>query len=202
MVVDDSRCRTLSDSGDIGVLVKAHQDGDPLAFGLLLERFKADLWGYLVNHIQRRHDAEDLYQEISLKLLKNLGRLKDPDKFRSWLFAIAVNAVRTFFRRKPFFSIEGSAGDDGGSAAGFEPADQKETPEAGLARKQQLETLRRCLMHLPVRDREVLLLDTMAELPQQEIAAQLGLNLNTVKTILRRTRIKLARMMIEVAHEQ
>ncbi len=175
-------------------LIVAHKQGDPRAFEMLLEDFKGDLWGYLVNRVHGTHDAEDLYQEICMKVLKNMGTLREPSRFRSWLFAIAANAVRSFFRAKPNHVFE-------------EERDALKLPspnasaDNNLVRKQQLVQLRRCIHALPERDREVLLLDVMAQLPQQDIAGKMDLNLNTVKTIIRRSKIKLARMMAEVAHD-
>jgi RNA polymerase sigma factor (sigma-70 family) len=79
--------------------------------------------------------------------------------------------------------------------------DPRQQPQTTLERKQHLQRLKHCLLKLPERDREVLLLDAMADLPQQEIAARMDLNLNTVKTIIRRAKIKLARWMVEVTHD-
>lgn len=180
-------------------LLKAHTDGDPRAFPRLLDGVKNDLWGYLVNQVQMRQDAEDLYQEISLKAYKNLKRLRDPTKFRSWLFSIAVNSVRSFFRRKPMLSLETLGGEEAGSAR--EITQDKRDMVRDLELEEELYRLRHCIQDLPEREREILLLEVMAELPQKEIADRLGLNLNTVKTIIRRSKIKLARMMVEAGYE-
>ncbi len=179
--------------------MKAHAQGDPEAFTLLLDDVKNDLWGYLVNQVPVRQDAEDLYQEISLKAYKNLKRLRDPAKFRSWLFSIAVNSVRSFFRRKPMLSLEHLGGEAAGPAR--ERAALKADMTQALALNEELSRLRRCIHDLPEREKEILLLEVMAELPQKEIADRLGLNLNTVKTIIRRSKIKLARMMVEAGYE-
>jgi len=180
-------------TAEIISLMDAGRKGDREAYAQLLDRYKQDLWGYLVNHLRKREDAEDLYQEISLKVFGHLGELRDPARFRSWLFSIAVNAVRSFYRKKkPVLDDERLA---------LEAANPDQTPLAVLERHERGKLLRRCLKQLAEREREVLLLDVMAELPQADIAQQLDLNLNTVKTILRRTRIKLARMMTEAAND-
>ncbi|MDJ0839716.1 MAG: sigma-70 family RNA polymerase sigma factor [Acidobacteriota bacterium] len=176
-------------NAEIVSLIAAHRRGDRRASEHLLARHKQDLWGYLVNHLPEREDAEDLYQEISMKVLGHAGELKDPGRYRSWLFSIAHNAVRSFFRkRRPELDEERIA---------VEPAPMHDGPEARFHRNERMRRLRTCLAKLNQREREILLLDTMAELPQADIAERMELNLNTVKTILRRTRIKLARMMTE-----
>ncbi len=180
----------------MNALMQAHLNGDASAFDRILETYKNDLWGYLVNHVRRRQDAEDLYQEINLKIFNKIGTLRDPGRFRSWVFSIAMNAVRSFYRQKQPISLDQESGEVRLEALISPLA----TPLGDLERDQQLNLLRQCILKLPERDREILLLDVMAEWPQQQIAEEMELNLNTVKTILRRARIKLARMMAEVCH--
>ena len=184
---------------DIGTLLKAHREGDPTAFEKILGRFENDLWGFLVNRVQARHDAEDLYQEINLKVYRNLGSLKDPGKIRSWLFSIALNSVRSFFRKKPELSLVTTDQED--KERVFDVVSPEPGADSGLEKAETLKRLRQCILRLPQRDREILLLDVMADVPQQDIARQMDLNTNTVKTILRRAKIKLARMMAEAEHE-
>ena len=179
---------------DMATILNAHLRGDSKAFDRLLAEFRGDLWGFLVNRVKTHQDAEDLYQDICMKVHQNLHKLQEPDKFRSWLFSIALNSVRSFFRKKPRFALVESE-----DVLAKERVGDPDAREA-MEQKEHLLLLRRCIHQLPERDREVLLLNTMAELPLHEVAEQLALNLNTVKTILRRTKIKLARMMAEVAH--
>lgn len=175
-------------------LLRAHCAGDHDATGRISAVYQQDLWGFLVNHLPNRADAEDLFQDVNLKILTHADQVRDGSRFRSWVFSIAHNAVRSHFRKKK--PVQGDEG--------FEqriPADGVGNPHLHLVRGERAAQLRQALTRLPQRDREILLLDTMAEMPQQEIADQFELNLNTVKTILRRARIKLARYMTEAAHE-
>lgn len=179
---------------EVGNLMTRHLEGDPHAFALLLEPVRGDLWGFLYNHLGGKQDAEDLFQDICLKVYRNLGKLQDPTKFRSWLFAIAMNAVRSFYRKRQMVLM------DSPTLEVMAPDDEPEnpTPEKLLEVSQSMSHMRQCLAQLPERDRKILLLEAMGELPQKEIADHCELNLNTVKTILRRARIKLARMMAEM----
>lgn len=177
---------------DIPDLLLAHQKGEPAAAERILMHFRDDLWGYLVNHVRHREDAEDLYQDVCLRVMQHLHQVREPQRLRSWLFSVAMNRVRDHFRAKaPLPLSERDA---------MHLNDPGEHPRVALERREDLALLRRCVSALPERDREILLLDTMAELPQKDIAERMALNLNTVKTILRRAKIKLARMMVEAAH--
>jgi len=179
---------------EVGKLMSRHLKGDPHAFRLLLEPVRGDLWGFLYNHIGGKQDAEDLFQEICLKVYRNLAKLQDPSKFRSWLFAIAMNSVRSFYRKRQLVAV------DSPTLEALAPKDEPEnpSPQKSLEVSQSMDHLRKCLAQLPERDRQILLLEVMGDLPQKEIASQFDLNLNTVKTVLRRARIKLARMMAEM----
>lgn len=179
-------------TGNIKALLSAHLQGDPDAFSCLMDSFKDDLWGFLVNRVRSHHDAEDLFQEIYLKVYKNIPSLKEPERFRSWLFSIAMNALRSSFRKKKELPLDEEK----------PVVDTRSNLHHDLEREESLMTLRKCIQQLPERDREILLLDAMAELPQQEIATLMDLNLNTVKTIIRRAKIKLARLMAEADHDQ
>ena len=54
-----------------------------------------------------RMDAEDLTQDVMLKAYRHIARLKSPEVFRSWLYRIAVNRVKDYYRRKKFKSLFG-----------------------------------------------------------------------------------------------
>jgi RNA polymerase sigma-70 factor (ECF subfamily) len=177
---------------DIGDLLSAHRDGDASAAGRLLAHYRDDLWGYLMNHVRHREDAEDLFQDVCVKVMQHLHEVREAERFRSWLFSVAMNRVRDHFRKKRPVALE--------ERDAMQLNDPGEHPRERIERREHLVLLRRCVGELPERDREVLLLDTMAGVPQKDIAEQLELNLNTVKTILRRAKIKLARMMAEAAH--
>lgn len=182
-------------SEEIKALLEQHLNGDADAWMKLIEPHRSDLWGYLVNHVPNHADAEDLYQDVNMKVMGNLGNLKDPSRLRSWLFSIAMNSVRSFFRKKRPVAIEETRDSMVPVWSG-----KTETPIEQLEKRERINLMKHCIKQLPDRDRDVLLLDVMAEMPQKEIAEELGLNINTVKTITRRAKIKLARMMAEVSH--
>lgn len=88
----------------------------------------------------------------------------------------------------------------GGQSAEVDLVGKGQGQEEAVTVRERFDLLGRCLQRLPQRDREVLILATMSGLPQQDIADQCNMNLNTVKTIIRRAKIKLARFMTEVEY--
>lgn len=180
----------------MGTMTEVTDQVDPKELTHQLEACGQDLWCYLRHSVRNQADAEDLYQEVHLKAWKNLSRVEKPERFRSWLFSIAMNSVRSFFRKRKPISLDEQEGESSIERL----VSNQPSPQTLVEKQEHLAQLREAISRLEPRYREVLLLDVMAEMPQKDIAAQLDLNLNTVKTITRRAKIKLARIMAEVAN--
>ncbi|MDD2806764.1 MAG: sigma-70 family RNA polymerase sigma factor, partial [Elusimicrobiales bacterium] len=86
-------------------LIAAFKGGDAEALGLLMERHKAAVYGYLLRLTGRTDAADDLFQEVFLKLVKNPSAYGEREKLKAWLFTVARNAAMDHFRR------EGSRGE-------------------------------------------------------------------------------------------
>jgi RNA polymerase sigma-70 factor (ECF subfamily) len=169
-------------SDDIALLER-HQRGDIQAFRELFARLRGPVYGYLVRC--RVADPDDLAQEIFLHVHRGLARFRPERPLKTWVFAIACNAVRSHFRR-------------------FQPAlseltDHAESPEPSAeAHAEAHETaamLERAIGALPLPARQVLILTCLAHMEQDDVAALLEMPVNTVKTHLRRARLKLAQAL-------
>jgi len=93
------------DPQQITLLAGKAQNGDRVAFEQLVSLFYEEIFRMVYYRTQSRMDAEDLTQEIFLLVFKNLSRLKDIDRFRPWIFSIAVNKVRDFHRKNRILSL-------------------------------------------------------------------------------------------------
>ena len=141
--------------------------------------------------IQSQMDAEDLTQDIFLQAFKNLGGLKTPQVFRSWLYRIAVNRVRDYYRRKKFRSIFGfiSIEDDTTQA---EPEMAVAPQVTGkLDRAVFWEQIENAMKTLSRLEREIFMLRFFDHLSIKEITSTLKKNESTVKTHLYRALRKL-----------
>ena len=67
------------------------QAGNPSALRGLMERFRSPLYGYLYRMLSSSEDAEDLFQEVFLRVLRHADRFQVGRPFRPWLYAIATN---------------------------------------------------------------------------------------------------------------
>jgi RNA polymerase sigma-70 factor (ECF subfamily) len=75
-------------------LVAAARGGDRGAFGRLAERYAAPLAAFAARRVARGHEAEDVAQATLLRALAAIGELREPERFRGWLYGIALNECR------------------------------------------------------------------------------------------------------------
>lgn len=161
-------------------IIAAAQRGDPAAHAALIDRYSARLYGFLVQMVGRREDAEDLLQEVFLRLVRVIAAYRDDGRFESWLFRIAANLVRDRIRRlrrRPGDRPTGGDDDEGDAlgdlAAGSEP------PPDALERSEAGEHLAEALRQLPDAEREVVLLRHFSRMSFKEIADLTGVPLGT-----------------------
>jgi len=166
----------LSDSE----LIAAFKGGDAEALGLLMERHKAAVYGYLLSLTGRPDAADDLFQEVFLKLVKNPSAYGEREKLKAWLFTVARNAAMDHFRR------QGSRGevslDGDGERPG--PADFAASPDPGpeeaALNKALGKKLDDALALLSPEQREVFFLRHYSGLSFKEIAGMLSVPIGTV----------------------
>lgn len=175
-------------------LVRESMAGNRDALAHIIEEVRHDLWGFLMGRLGDFRDAEDVYQDVWMKVTRQISQLRDPTSFRSWLFAIAMNAVRNHVRR-PKLITQLSDDED---HLDPEPSSDEPSAQQQLLDRERLDIIVRGLSGLKERQREALLLEAFGDIPQKQIANLVGENLNTVKTQIRRARIKLARLLAEV----
>lgn len=82
------------------VLVRRCLTGDPAATRDLVERFQTDVYALCVRMLGHRHDAEDVTQEVFLRVFRSLRRWDSSRPLRPWVLGIAVNRCRTWAGRR------------------------------------------------------------------------------------------------------
>ena len=165
---------TLSDAE----LIARFSAGDSAAMDRLIGRYRQTLFSWLVGMTGNRADAEDLFQDIWVKIIRNAGRFSNVS-FKSWMWKIARN-VLIDFRRKRRAEVSLDAVDDEDDAPMVE---QLVSPDASPAQRVELDDMTRRVMRavagLPAVQREVFLMRTQGNLSFAEIAETMGVPLNT-----------------------
>jgi RNA polymerase sigma-70 factor (ECF subfamily) len=149
-------------------------------FGDTLKRF-------ILARVGDEQAAEDILQDVFLKIHAHIGGLQDEDRLQAWIFRIACNAITDYYR-KPQHAAE--LPDDLPA-----PIDDGNEAERQLAR-----SLRLMIELLPAEYRDALLLDAFEGLSQKEIAARLGLSLSGAKSRIQRGRAMLRDLLLACCH--
>jgi RNA polymerase sigma-70 factor (ECF subfamily) len=167
-------------------MVERAQSGDQTAFHRLVDHFQPEIFRMIFYRTRSQMDAEDLTQDVMLKAYKNIERLKAPEVFRSWLYRIAVNRVRDYYRKKQFRSLFGFISIDEDNF--HETSEMAVAPEAegGICRKDFWCQIKNMLTSLSSMEKEVFLLRFFDQLTIKEMSAALNKNESTIKTHLYR----------------
>ena len=166
-------------------LLVAHREGDEDAFAKLVERYRRPVYGYLVHAGIAEPDRDDLFQDIFIKIHQQAHRYDETRPLHPWLFTVVANTVRSYFRKQKVRSlfIREPETDD--------VRDEAPDGEAMASAKETKTWLARAIRALPTPQREVLILATIENLPLNDIASMLDMPLSTVKTHVRRARLRL-----------
>jgi RNA polymerase sigma-70 factor (ECF subfamily) len=170
-------------SADDVTLVRRCLRGDPEAVGRLVGRFQAEVYGLCVRLLNHRHDAEDVTQEVFLRVFRSLRGWDPARPLKPWVMGITVNRCRTWLAqraRRPELAdylqdtVAGPAADDSGEL---------------------LQEIRAALGDLRLEYRTVFVLFHEQGQPYEEIAAALDRPVGTIKTWLHRARLEVLRRL-------
>jgi RNA polymerase sigma-70 factor (ECF subfamily) len=158
-------------------LMLAYRDGNAGAFETLYLRHRGRLFRFVLRSVKSRATAEELFQEIWMRVIEGRERYAPQARFTTWLYTIAHNRMVDHWRRGGLSLVELDEQHDPPGDA-LDPARQIEAREA-LARFAQV------LEALPAAQREAFLLHEEAGLSIAEIAAATGSNAEAAKSRLR-----------------
>jgi RNA polymerase sigma-70 factor (ECF subfamily) len=168
-------------------IVERCRTGDERAWEELVDATADDIFRMAISFTRHRGEAEDLTQEVFLKLWQNLHRYTTDSSFRAWAFRVARNLFVDAYRRSrdqrratwvdPEFLEQLPGGED---------------PHTRAVRRQRLEMAKSALERLPEELAQLILLRDFADWSYEELAEELELPLGTIKSRLNRARRELA----------
>lgn len=162
--------------GQLNALVERSKRGDTAAFEELTVQYSTDLYR-LAAAMVGPDDAADMVQDAFVSAWRELSRLRDSDKWESWLRSILMNRCRNALRtrtRRPHLVVL----DPEGPASAYQPSHE---PMRELDSRWAMED---ALARLRPEDRAVIVLFYLADMPLPQVASVLGLRLGTVKSRL------------------
>jgi len=169
-------------------LMLSYGGGDAGAFETLYRRHRGPLYRFLLRQLGNTATAEELFQDVWMRVIDSRGRYQARAKFSSWVYAIAHNRLMDFYRangRAKFLDQE-----DSEEALDNLPADDP-PPDVLVDNKRAAERLLAALAGLPEAQREAFLLQQEGDLSVEEIGAATGVSRETAKSRLRYALVKL-----------
>lgn len=160
--------------------IRAAQAGDAAGLERLVDGFADRVFGFLFRMTGNRPDAEDLTQEVFVRLVRKIGAYRHDGKFEPWLFRIAANLARDRVRgarRSP--PIVSSARSGEGETREDDAAACEDAVDAGLMHQEEMDALSAALQKLPDAEREVVMLRHFSQMSFNEIARLTGVPLGT-----------------------
>jgi RNA polymerase sigma-70 factor (ECF subfamily) len=193
-VAERELLQTRDDSG----VVAAHLAGDPQAFEQLVDRYQRRLLNFVYRTIGDRERAEDLVQEVFIRVHRHLARFDQSKKFSTWIYTIASNLAKNELRnrsRNPLVLFQTIKKNWEADHRPLQFEDPQNRPD-DLYRKRHLRQLVDwSVAQLPEHHRVVFVLRELEGKTYEEIADITGCNLGTVKSRLNRARNRFAQLI-------
>ena len=163
-------------------LMLRYGGGDAGAFETLYRRHRGPLYRYLLRQVSDAAAAEELFQDVWMRVIDFRGRYERRARFSSWLYAVAHNRLMDFYRA----SGKANVLDPEESEQALESLAAGDTPADVLVdRKRSADRLLAALAELPEAQREAFLLQQEGGLSLEEIAEATGVSRETAKSRLR-----------------
>ena len=173
--------------------MRAVRDGDVSRLGLLFERYHLPLFDFLSRMTGNAGVAEDLVQDVFVRVLKYRATFRDEGRFDTWLYRIARNARVDYFKsRRPSESIDEAA---------LEIPQPGDGPAEAVQREREVARLRRALLLLRDDRRELIVLARYRAMKHEQIADLLGIQVSAVKVRLHRAVQELRQIFLELPDE-
>jgi len=179
-------------------LIQRCLKGDQAAWDLIVRQYWRKVFNVAYKFVGKHDEAEDLAQDIFLKIFKSLDTFDRRANFQTWLISVSRNLCIDHYRsvRKERETIDRDV-----DANELAPAAREPGPIAALEQADRVALLRKALAALPATLRTAVLMRDIQELSYQEIADKLRLPEGTVKSRINRGRTELARQVKKLRGE-
>jgi len=177
---------------EIEALIQRCLQGDQLAWDAIVQQYRRKVFNVAYKFVGRHEEAEDLTQDIFIKIFKSLGTFDRRANFQTWLISVSRNLCIDHYRsvRQERQAIDYQIDPNELSAMANDPG-----PIAAIEQQDRVVLLREALAALPESLRKAVLMRDIQELTYQEIADRLHLPEGTVKSRINRGRTELARQI-------
>jgi RNA polymerase sigma-70 factor (ECF subfamily) len=193
---DGARQPAWHDDPDVHLMQRV-QRGDQEAFARLQERYTPRIFGYFCKQMRDRVEAEDLTQEVFMRLYRSRGRYQPRARFATWIFHITQNVARNALRtrrRRPCVHLDPESPANRGLME-LLLCDRADAPSRPLERSELAGVVRAAVAELACRQRTALELHQFHDRTYAEVAAELEMTPKAAKSLLYRARNQLREVL-------
>lgn len=156
---------------------------------------KTNLHRFISRRASNEADADDILQEVFIKIHSNIGRLRDTTKLHSWVYQITRNSIIDYYRsRRSDLSLDASPD-------AFDIS-KEEMPDADAEREEIMKCLSPMVARLPDEYRKALVMSDVQGITQAKVAGELNLSVSGAKSRVQRARGKMKDMLLDCCHFQ
>jgi RNA polymerase sigma-70 factor (ECF subfamily) len=174
------------------------KEGDGASFGVLLEKHRSSVIHFLYRMIQNHAVAEELAQEVFLRVYRSRSTYEPTAKFTTWLFRIATHLALNSLRDGKNERLQERLDDDSSDMPARQVFDRRPSVEQSMVYQAKMDEIRRAIGALPEKQRAAVLMHKYEEMEYSQIAKVLGCSESAVKSLLFRAyetlRARLAHM--------
>lgn len=171
---------------DAEVMLRA-KAGDDAAYEFLVEKFRRPMLSFMYRAVHNTSIAEELAQEVFLRVYRSRQTYNAEAKFSTWLYRIATNLAANYARDTKTERMQGGVSldePDEETGTTIDVADSRPNIEQDLLRSERLEAIRRHVQALPERQRNAVLMHKYQGLDYRQIAQVLNLSESATKSLL------------------
>lgn len=160
------------------------KDGDGASFGVLLEKHRSSVVHFLYRMVQNSAVAEELAQEVFLRVYRSRATYEPTAKFTTWLFRIATHLALNALRDHKNERLQERLDDDSSEMPVRQVSDTRPTVEQHMVYEAKLDEVRRAIAALPEKQRAAVLMHKYEEMEYTQIAKVLNCSDSAVKSLL------------------
>lgn len=182
---------------DVELMLRV-KEGDGASFDALLEKHRSSVVHFLYRMVQNQAVAEELAQEVFLRVYRSRSTYEATAKFTTWLFRIATHLALNALRDGKYSKFEERLDDDSSEMPVRQVSDRRPSIEQSMLHRAKMDEVRRAIGALPEKQRAAVLMHKYEEMEYSQIAKVLSCSESAVKSLIFRAyealRARLAHM--------
>ncbi|MFA5358198.1 MAG: sigma-70 family RNA polymerase sigma factor [Patescibacteria group bacterium] len=171
----------MDNSNDKNLVIQ-YLGGAEKSLDVLVKEYMGPIYGFIYQYVGNHHDAEDVAQEVFLRVWKNIRKFDLEKSFKTWIFSIAKNAAIDFLRKKKNINFSAFDDEDGDNYLEKTLVDPEPLADEIFDRADLADVVNRSFDDLSAKQRVVLSLYYQQQFTFAEISEMLGESVNTVKS--------------------